>query len=536
MNSNFYEYDVSNYLPYFMNSEEGMNLLVELMNMSLAMNKLPIDNFTDLVDLDSMSSEWQPNAVMTKKDLSNLVEDPAYRSELYRQLIDGYRYKGTNQDIIDTVDNFDNVGWMMGDYFYPGYDKQYKSTYITNNIDEVFTHSKSRHSMGDRFPDGDLWTYGVINITTVDYLTKALRESLDKIIPAGVKYILTTYTDILGPNGDVLYLGPVNARQYIRSYVTYHFNVNTFNIPKMLPRGGVGNPLIHSNAFQGFSHRFPEHGTPKYYGIYTDNELENSKSPDMYRWFPFSESAVPEKGRHGEGVPISSGIRITYQHYAFCDNVSGRQHSGSFVTSDNKMNIDLTLPSTFRREFRITLNAQDKIYIPQVFDRTLIIEALGNDLRIERESMYLRKMFDYFSHNSMASIQEETLNMGMSRGIDGFEIETQGTVEHIAYASNVYGKEGFTVSPNTLSVIRAVGVYNDNEPDVQSTDFERYKWYSIVGNEDKAKTIKVAYSDNNTTFDNFSFTKKGSNIYIGIIISNEEGNPIDPLLYTWSIL
>lgn len=534
MNENFYEYDVSNYLPYFITSENGLSFLTDLLNVALNGNKQFIDSFTDIVDLDSASPESQKALVLSELDLTNLVDDIAYRSELYRQSIDGYRSKGTESDIINVVDNFDNIGWMIGNYFYPGYDKQYKSTYITNNIDQVFTHSRSKHSNGDRFQDGDLWTYGVINITTVDYLTEALRNALEKVMPAGVKYILTTYTDILGPDGSELYLGPINARQYIQSYREQSIAINAFNIPRMLPKGGLGNSLIHSTAYSNFQTSYPSNGTPKYFGVYEDSEKVNSSNPDRYKWLPYNLRDVPENGKLGEGVPIP-GTSL-YIHYAFCDVVSGRLHSGSYVTSDNKMIIDINLIGHYARTYKIRNRSLDISFIPPIFNHRPILDVAYLEKNSQQYSLVLRKMMDYYSHNSLYSVQDEVLSMGLSRGIDGFEIDTEGNYEHIAYASNVYGKEGFTVSPNTLSTIKAVGVYNDNEPDLQSVDFERYKWYPIIGNELKAKNLHIAYADSDKSFSNFSSTKQASNRFIGFISKSVGERPTDPSVYTWRVI
>ena len=137
-----------------MQTEKGMNIIIDLINHTLNTIKPQVDTMPDMLDYDTVSESFIPALASAIGYNYRHVDDRAYHNDLIRSMLKVYNFRGTDYDVIQASDNFDNLGWLGGDYYYPDHWKQDNATTITDNIDKIFIHSKSKHYSGDRFKDG----------------------------------------------------------------------------------------------------------------------------------------------------------------------------------------------------------------------------------------------------------------------------------------------------------------------------------------------------------------------------------------------
>ena len=474
MADNFYLYDLRNSLPYFMKSEEGMELLMDIMNVKINDVKPLIDNMPDLMDYDTVRTDFLPLLASLLSYEYRYTDDKLYQADLIRQLLQSFSMKGNNDDIVTTVESFDNPGWLAGDYFYPRYWREHKGTSIEHNIDKVFTHNVSKHSNGHRFQDGIQWLAGVITINSTDYLTDELKDYLDKVVPAGIKYIIVPFTDIVGPNRELLYLGAYLNSNIVNQYTKYDIVVDRLDIPKLIEYNGMGLTLIHSDKHTNFRNFYNPDTHPVYVGTYTTYQEDNPTDPYLYEWEIFNGQVIPEEAYSGKGKPIDLGARTAYIHYAFSDYVTGRLHSGGYITADNHTDVNIYLADSFNKYLKVhdpyvTINSHIQNFnLPPIL--------VSDSIDVINSLPYYRFMGRYASNfksnESIKHLADSLPAMSNVMGIDGFEISSDGANLHIAYADNALGTIDFSLTDDTK---RYIGKYSDNKT-TQSNDPQRYAW------------------------------------------------------------
>lgn len=473
MKDNFFLYDLNNRLPYFMQSEEGMKIVMELINTQLNDVKPLVDNMPDIMDYDTVRNEFIPLLAYLVSYDYTFTKDRLYQADMIRQMLQTFSHRGNNNDIITVVDSYDNPGWMADDYYYPEFWREYKATYIESNIDKVFRHSISQHSGGHRFQDGVKWWYGVININTVDYLTGTLKQFLDKAVPAGVKYIISPFTDIVGPNGELLNLGPITIGSIVQQISEYDMILDSEGIPKTIEQNGMGLTLIHSDRHKNFTTFYNPDTNPMYMGTYTDYDEISTENPYLYSWETLVAQQIPQEAYDGKGVPFKLGTRTAYKHYAFSDYVTGRLHSGGYITADNHINIDIHLEKDFAEFFVFTNYTETYYNLPYInFPIVLLSDAIEYVSGVEWYQVSGRSNSNFQSSESIQHLNEELPRLSSTFGIDGFEISSEGTYQHIAYANNALGTIDFAYIDSGQYY---VGTYWDNVI-TQANDPQRYAW------------------------------------------------------------
>lgn len=221
-----YEYNLRDYLPEYLANDQDYGIFIDILQNVANDIKYFVDNFNDLIDIDTVPEMFLPKLSYLLSYQYKYQVNTTYQRELIKRMIEVYRNKGTDKDIIDAANNGANDGWLGNKYFYPG------STYFNNEAtisypaDHLFRHSVSKFSGQDHFPDNDYWRQGVI-IIEVAYYTSKLDDAVKNVIPAGVRFyfIINNQMDGDGPNGEVEIGRWVLHHEFV---ITYHPKITDF--------------------------------------------------------------------------------------------------------------------------------------------------------------------------------------------------------------------------------------------------------------------------------------------------------------------
>lgn len=455
MVDNFFEYDLTDRIPYKIQADDGLKLFTDLLNHTLNYLKPHIDNMPNNMDYDTMNPDFIPQLSSHLSYEYKYTQDRYYQADLIRSMLKAFNYRGTDADIITAVDNYNNEGWMAGEYFYPEYWKQYKTTWIEDNIDKVFIYSQSKHSGGHRFQDGSKWLHGVITIHTVDYLNDELKQAVDKVIPAGVKYIIATYTDSSTEEGDLLYLGYITQDPSVQVDITNFANLlEMFDIPKLLKQSNLNTALIHSLPFEDFTLSYPTDYTPKFYGVYIDDKVDNKANPYSYTWYPFYDKFVPTEGRNGTGVAFTDKDGTTkYKHFTFANKATGIKHSGSILFSENLKKYDLKLDKHFRDYFKVS---PFQISNAPEFGK-LLLDTLPNNiaqLADKQTYEYYGRFSSYYgSTNTVKHVTDSKPYQSNVWGLDGVNEIKQTNLYPQAFSTSAEGLTNFHAGIPTANLL-----------------------------------------------------------------------------------
>lgn len=235
----------------------------------LTVEKL-IDNFYTLIDPDKAPYEFVK--LIAKNlgfDFSENISEEFAREALMR-ILDVYRDRGTDKDIIQAATHGNNLGWLGGNLFDPNYPVSKQKARLEYPKDKMFTHNISKHSGGDRFADDGRWGYGVVNIK-VPYIDEYIKEAIRKTVPAGIRYyidlentfysdevIIEDYMEWVSDQSEKIVLSSLDIQEYQNWERTGRiiFNSNHISnqfrrIKKIWNSDGVGGSLSFGNKKVG---------------------------------------------------------------------------------------------------------------------------------------------------------------------------------------------------------------------------------------------------------------------------------------------
>lgn len=183
--------DISKYMhliPEFLRDNDSFLVFFQLLVNEFNITQYNIERFPDLVNPDKVPIQFIEYLGM----YFNYHYQDRGTEEFNRDLLMSQRtiweQRGTDHAIIMAATHGDNEGYVGGDIFIPGYPISKDLAEITVARDKVFIHSKSSFSGSEVYSDAAIYRPGII-IISVPYINRDIRERIDEVIPAGLKYV-----------------------------------------------------------------------------------------------------------------------------------------------------------------------------------------------------------------------------------------------------------------------------------------------------------------------------------------------------------
>lgn len=199
----------TSYIPEYLASNEDFLVFLKLAISEFNIDMDNIKNFADLVNPDKVPSQFI-EALGSYSDFRKRVNaDDDFNREMMMRMQSIYRERGTDKSIIMAATHGSNEGWVGGDIFIPGYEITRERASIILAKDEIFIHSRSKHSCGNRFSDSDIYRPGVI-IITLPFVDDDIRAAVNENIPAGVKYYFMLINNLIPSEGSIGKYGEVS--------------------------------------------------------------------------------------------------------------------------------------------------------------------------------------------------------------------------------------------------------------------------------------------------------------------------------------
>ena len=201
MSKSVYRGPYLSFVPEYLRDKEDFHVFLKLLITEFDITLDNIENFTDLINPDKVPIKFI-EALGSYFDYKYEVNaDDDFNREILTRVSTIYSQRGTDRSILKAAIHGDNPGWVGGDIFIPGYpiSKEYASLVVAR--DNIFTHSRSRHSGIDVFSDGETYRPGVI-IINLPYLNPEIVDAVTEVMPAGVRFKFFVNTTFVGNDGD----------------------------------------------------------------------------------------------------------------------------------------------------------------------------------------------------------------------------------------------------------------------------------------------------------------------------------------------
>lgn len=131
------------------------------------------------------------------------TEDTEVQREIMKRIISEYHKKGSYEQIYKACARAYDDNWVSGDLTY--YRGSIKDGYVHISYprDYMFRYDYSRWDEGTKWADEDKVMHGVIDLWMSEY-SENTSKALDKIIPGGIKYLITLMKDLPGSGSDII--------------------------------------------------------------------------------------------------------------------------------------------------------------------------------------------------------------------------------------------------------------------------------------------------------------------------------------------
>jgi hypothetical protein len=205
------------FLPEYLRSNKDFLVFLRLLISEFDITLDNIEKFTDLVDPDKVPIKFIEalGSVTNYRFIENADDD--FNREILMRMQSIYEQRGTDKSIVMAATHGNNLGWVGGDIFIPGYDISKDTATIVVAKDSLFTHSKSRHSGTDVFADSEIFRPGVI-IINLPYIDEDILDAVTEVMPAGVKYKFFLNSSFMGNDNDEEGLGEFGELSYFKSF------------------------------------------------------------------------------------------------------------------------------------------------------------------------------------------------------------------------------------------------------------------------------------------------------------------------------
>ena len=212
---------------------ENENFLVffYLLTQQFDINEENIRNFTSLINNDKVPMKFlQSLGAFNNYTYQHLAKND-FNRELSMRMFNIWEQRGSKKSIIDAATWGDNVGWVGGDLWIPGYYQPSQVATFELPRDKIFRHSISKFSSTHVFEDGKTYMPGII-LLSVPNLTKEVKRRIYEVTPAGRKYIFQIESSFFPNDGiDNLEIGSFNELSFYKKMRIYPKNVFEENPP-----------------------------------------------------------------------------------------------------------------------------------------------------------------------------------------------------------------------------------------------------------------------------------------------------------------
>lgn len=175
------------FIPEYLRGNEDFLVFLQLAATEFDITFENIEKFTDLINPDKVPMKFI-EALGSFTDYKFVEQaDDDFNRELLMRMRKVYEDRGTDHAIIMAATHGDNVGWVGGDIFIPGYPISNEKATLIIAQDNIFTHSRSKHSGGDVFQDGITYMPGII-IIELPYINDDIIQKIIETMPAGVRF------------------------------------------------------------------------------------------------------------------------------------------------------------------------------------------------------------------------------------------------------------------------------------------------------------------------------------------------------------
>lgn len=297
--------DIDKYIhliPEYLRDNDSFLVFFQLLVNEFNITQYNIERFPDLVNPDKVPREFIEYLGM----YFNYHYQDRGTEEFNRDLLMSQRtiweMRGTDHAIIMAATHGDNEGYVGGDIFIPGYPISTDLAEITVARNKVFIHSKSPFSGSDVYSDSAIYRPGII-IISVPYINRDIRDRIDEVIPAGLKYVFRLISNFapsdgadVGKYGElswgkrirVVPISPPDDPSSINNAINLHYEIN------LKVNNYSEETLIHST-------RGRYHSGKQQVSLYQDQDFSIGVSclpiSVLRRKFPLSSFIVDIHGR-----------------------------------------------------------------------------------------------------------------------------------------------------------------------------------------------------------------------------------------------
>ena len=213
--------------------KENENFLVffYLLITQFNINEENIRNFTDLINNDKVPMKFLQNlGAFVNYSYQHLAKND-FNRELSMRMHNIWEQRGSKKSIVDAATYGDNIGWVGGDLWIPGYYKPSAIAGFELPRDRIFRHSVSKFSSTHVFEDGKTYMPGVI-LLSVPNLNRLVKKRIYEVTPAGRKYIFQIESSFFPNDGiDKLDIGSYNELSFYKRMRVYPKDINEENPP-----------------------------------------------------------------------------------------------------------------------------------------------------------------------------------------------------------------------------------------------------------------------------------------------------------------
>lgn len=297
--------DIDKYIhliPEYLRDNDSFLVFFQLLVNEFNITQYNIERFPDLVNPDKVPYKFIEYLGM----YFNYHYQDRGTEEFNRDLLMSqktiWEMRGTDHAIIMAATHGDNEGYVGGDIFIPGYPISTDLAEIIVARDKVFIHSKSSFSGSDVYSDSAIYRPGII-IISVPYINRDIRDRIDEVIPAGLKYVFRLISNFaptegadLGQYGElswgkrirVVPITPPDDPESINNAINLSYEIN------LKVNNYSGDTLIHSTRG-----RF--HSGKQQVSLYEDRDFSIGVSclpiSVLRRKFPLSSFIVDIHGK-----------------------------------------------------------------------------------------------------------------------------------------------------------------------------------------------------------------------------------------------
>lgn len=177
---------ISYFIPEILHDKPDFNVFTQLSAELFGTEEDLIDGFTSIIDADTAPREYLTALYGNLGyELTEHISTSFAREALSR-ILDIYRNRGTESEIVQAATHGSNVGWMGSSLFDPQYEITDERASILNPMSQIFTASVSTASGEDVLSDGDVWRYGVV-LVRLPYMDSKVQEAILATLPAGLR-------------------------------------------------------------------------------------------------------------------------------------------------------------------------------------------------------------------------------------------------------------------------------------------------------------------------------------------------------------